>query len=274
MNIAGKVYKRSLIRDGKDPQRMYNYWLTSMTEKVALVPKAPFIVSAQEIAGHEDMWNEANQKTYPYLLYNPQGNRVPERQIPAQIDTGAMALINISNNDIKDTLGMYESFLGEASNERSGRAIKMRQQRSDLGTFHFPDNMSRAIMQTGRILIDLIPRIYDTERVLRLRNEEESERFVTINTTVFDDETGKPVLINDLSVGKYDVWAGIRPYGTRREETVEMILQAMQYSPDLAPVLVDLLFKYIDSPGAPEVRERIKQFMESAAAKEDTGVGG
>lgn len=273
VNIAGKVYKRSLIRDGKDPQRMYNYGLTSIVEKIALVPKAPFILTPQEISGHEEMWNQANEKTFPYLLYNAQGQRVPARQMPAQVDTGFMAIINIANNDIKDTLGMYESFVGEQSNERSGRAIKMRQQRGDLGTFHFPDNMSRAIIETGRILIDIIPRIYDTERVLRLRNEEDAERFVTINQTVFDEETARDVLINDLSVGKYDVQAGIRPYGTRREETVELILQAMQYSPQIAPFIVDLLFKYVDSPGAAELKQRIEQFMQSAAAQGDGGGG-
>ncbi|KKL54864.1 hypothetical protein LCGC14_2261150, partial [marine sediment metagenome] len=273
VNIAGKVYKRSLIRDGKDPQRMYNYWLTSMTEKVALVPKSPFLATPQQIQGHEAMWDEANQKNFPYLLYNVTAGDKPERQTPAQIDTGSMAMLNIANNDIKDTLGMYESFLGEQSNERSGRAIKMRQQRSDLGTFHFPDNLSRAIIQTGRILIDLIPRIYDTERILRLRNEEDVERFVPINQTVIDEETGREVLINDLSVGKYDVQAGIRPYGTRREETVEMILQAMQYSPQIAPFIVDLLFKYVDSPGAAELKQRIEQFMQSAAPQGGGGGG-
>ena len=274
VNIAGKVYKRSLIRDGKDPQRMYNYWLTSETERQALIPKAPFILEAQEIAGYEEMWQEANTKTHPYLLYKSTGQRQrPKRETAPAVSTGSMAMIQIAGNDIKDTLGMYESFIGEQSNERSGRAIKMRQQRGDLGTFHFPDNMSRAIVETGRILIDIIPRIYDTERVLRLRNEEDAERFVTINQTVFDKETQKDVLINDLSVGKYDVQAGIRPYGTRREETVEMILQAMQYAPQIAPFIVDLLFKYVDSPGAAELKQRIEQFMESAAAQ-GGGAGG
>lgn len=273
VNIAGKTYKRSLIRDGKDPQRMYNFWITAMTEKVALVPKAPFLVTPQEIAGHEEMWDNANEKTYPYLLYNAQGQRIPQRQIPAQVETGAMAMINIANNDIKDTLGMYESTIGEPSNERSGRAIFARQTRTDLGTFHFPDNLRRAIVQTAKILIDLIPRIYDTERIVRLRNERDEERLVSINHTVIDEQTGRSVTLNDLSVGKYDVLADVRLYSTRRQETVELMINAMQYAPQIAPFIVDLVFKFMDSPGAQEIRERVEKFLNVMARQKSNGGG-
>ena len=273
VNIAGKIYKRSLIRDGKDPQRMYNYWLTAMTEKVALVPKSPFLATPQQIQGHEAMWDQANQKNFPYLLYNVTAGDKPERQIPAQVDTGAMAMINIANNDIKDVLGMFESTIGEPSNERSGRAIFARQQRSDLGTFHFPDNLRRAVVQTGRLLIDLIPRIYDTKRVVRLRNEKDEERFVTINETVFDEETGREVIVHDLSIGRYDVLADVRLYSTRRQETVELMISAMQFAPQIAPFIVDLIFKFLDSPGAPEIQQRVQQFLNTVGQGGD-GAGG
>ena len=274
VNIAGKIYKRSLVRDGKDPQRMYNYWLTAETEREALIPKSPFIVTPQEISGHTEMWDEANRKPFPYLLYNAQGQRErPRREAPPQVSTGAMAMINIANNDIKDTLGMYESFLGEQGNERSGVAITARQRRSDLGTFHFPDNLRRAIVETGKILIDIIPSIYDTDRIVRLRNEEDVERFQPINHTITDDETGNEVIVHDLSRGRYDVIADVRLYSTRRQETVELMLQAMQYAPQMAPFLVDLVFKFIDSPDAPEIKQRVQQFLNTIGQGGD-GAGG
>lgn len=271
VNIEGKIYKRSLIRDGKDPQRMYNYWLTTETETVALQPKSPFLVTPQEISGFEEMWNEANRKNFPYLLYNAQGQRVPKREPPPQVSSGHLSLLNLANNDIKDTLGMYESFLGEPSNERSGAAIFARQRRSQIGVFHFPDNLRRAIVETGRILIDLIPKIYDTERIIRVRNEQGIERLVKINERVVDLATGKEMIVNDLSVGRYDVQADTRVYSTRRQETVEMLIQAMQYAPQVAPLLVDLIFKYLDSPGASEVEERIKRFLGAQALQAETG---
>jgi len=257
VNVAGKIYKRSLIVDAMDPQKMYNYWLTSMTEKVALVPKAPYIVTPQEIQGHEAMWDEANRKNLPYLLART--NREIRRQQPIQVDTGAMAMLNIANNDIKDIIGMYEPALGAQSNERSGRAIFAKQKQSDLGTFLFPDNLRRALIKSGRILIDLIPRIYDTERIERIRSYEGKEEFVDINKTIINEETGETVIVNDLSQGKYDVQADIRLYSTRRQETVDLIRDAMQYAPQIAPLLVPLLFKYVDAPGAEEILEEIKQ---------------
>ena len=260
INVAGKEYKRGLIRDGKDPQRMYNYWLTSMTEKVALAPKAPFLVTPQEISGHETMWKEANIKNQPYLLYNAQGQRIPQRQRPAEIDPGSMGLLNIANADIKDVLGMYEPTLGQQSNERSGIALRTRQNKADLGTFLFPDNLRRALIKTGKILIDLIPVIYDTERMVRVLGYEGEEKIVPINMEYTDNETGQ-VMIHDLSVGKFDVQADTRVYSSRRQETADLMIQAMQYAPALAPIFADLVFKYMDSPGAQEIEQRIKQYM-------------
>jgi hypothetical protein len=275
VNISGKTHKRSLIRDGKDPQRMYNYWLTTETETISLAPKAPYIVTAQEIQGFERDWDEANKKNLPYLKFNPQGSNRPRREPPPQVSQGHMQMMQVANADIKDTLGMFESFLGEPSNERSGRAINMRQQRSQVGTLHFPDNLRRSVVQTGKILIEIIPKVYDTERIVRIRGEEDKEKLVPINQTVSDGEGGS-IIINDLSMGKYDVRADVRLYSTRRQETSELMLSAMQYAPDIAPFIVDLVFKYQDSPGAGEIAARVKEFMDSQkqAALQRSGGGG
>ncbi len=262
VNISGKEYKRSLIRDGKDPQRMYNYWLTTETETVALAPKAPYLVTANEISGHENMWKDANRKNLPYLLFNPQGQRVPQREKPPQVSPGHTSMMQIANDDIKDTLGMFESFTGEQGNERSGRAILARQQRGQVATLHFPDNLRRAVIKCGKILIEMIPKVYDTERTLRIRGKEGNEVFVPINHT-FKTEDGKEITVNDLQRGKYDVIADVRLYATRRQESSEMVLQAMQYAPGMAPFLVDLLFKFMDAAGADEVKQRVEQFMEA-----------
>ena len=272
VNIDGKVYKRSLIRDGKDPQRAYNYWITTETETVALQPKAPYLVTPQEISGHEVMWDEANRKNHPYLLFNPQGQRIPKRETPPQVSSGHLAMLNRADADIKDTLGMFESFLGEASNERSGRAIFARERRSQVGVFHFPDNLRRAVVETTRQLIDLIPRVYDTERIVRIRGEQGGEELIAINQTVVDS-TGRERLLHDLSLGKYDVVADVRQYSTRRQETVELIIAAMQYAPVVAPVLAALLFKYVDAAGAQEIEQEIRQFLSQLQANGGEGGG-
>jgi len=277
INIQGKTYKRSLIRDAKDAQRAYNYWLTTMTETVALAPKAPYIVTPQMLKGHEAQWKEANRKNFPYLYFNPQGNLVPRREPPPTVPTGALQLLTIADNDIKDAIGIFEPSLGARGVERSGRAIIARTQRSDIGIFHFPDNLRRAIIKTGRILIDLIPKIYDTERTIRIRGYNEIEETVTINKaiTTATAEGIKTVIVNDLSMGKYDVVADVGVYSTRRQESVEMMIQTLQYAPAVAPLILDLVFKYSDWPGASEIEERIKQFLPRLIPGEERGrIGG
>jgi hypothetical protein len=260
--IEGRWYKRSLIRDAKDPQRMYNFWLTAQTEAIALAPKAPFLVTPEEIRGHEAMWNSANMTNRPYLFFNRSGGRVPNRERPPEIQTGAMNMMKIADQDIKDVIGIFEAGLGEVSNERSGRAIKLRQSRSDLGTGHFHEQFRNALISTGKQLIDLIPKIYDTARVIRVQNEGGDILSIPINQTVVDPETGEPIIVNDLSVGRYDVNANVRVFQTRREEASEMMIQALQYAPSVAPYLLDLVFKYADWPGAEEVGKRIQSLMQ------------
>ena len=272
INVGGKTYKRSLIRDAKDPQSMYNFWLTAMTEKVALAPKAPFLVTPGEIKGYEEEWKRANTDNLPYLRFNPMGQRTPQRQQPAQVDAGAMSMLQIADGDIMDVIGMSEASLGEKSNERTGRAIFARQQRSDLGAFLFPDNLRRAIVKTGRILIDLTPKIYDTHRIERIIGEDgQPDTTVEVNKPAVGKD-GESILENDLSVGKYDVQADIRQYSSRRQETVEMLIQAMQYAPSVAPFFVDLIFKYLDAPGADEIAGRLKEAL-AATQKEQQPAG-
>ena len=261
VNIAGKEYKRSLIRDAKDPQRAYNFWLTHMTETVALAPKSPYLVSPQEIKGFETIWNQANQKNHPYLLFNPQGQRVPKREPPPQVPTGASAMLQISAADIQDTIGMYDASFGEKSNERTGVAIKARAVRSDFGTYHFPDNFRRAVTDTVRQLIDIIPKIYDTERRVRILGEAGEEGIVEINKAIFDPNTAQQIMVNDLTVGKYDVVADIRPYSTRRQEAEEKIASIIQGAPQIAPIMLPLFLKFSDIPGAEEAIEQLKQYL-------------
>jgi len=260
VKIAGQTYKRSLVSDGKDPQRMYNYWLTHITESVALVPKSPYIITPQQIKGHEPMWKDANKKTLPYMLFNPIGSK-PAREPAPQIQAGAAHLLNIADANISDTIGMYESSFGEKSNERTGIAIQKRQSASSFGIYHFHDNFRRAVANTTRQLIDIIPKIYDTERQVRILGEDGSDSLVTINETVIDEATGKKTIIFDLTAGKYDCSADVRLFATRRQEAAQMMAETMQGAPNIAPLVLDLVFKYQDWPGADEIRARLEKYM-------------
>lgn len=258
-NIEGRKIYSGLVRWAKDPQRMYNYWRTQATELVALAPKAPFLVTPEQVENFEDVWKTANTKTHAYLPYNHTGAPLPQRQPFANSPIGAVNEALAASDDIKATTGIYNPSLGMESNETSGRAIIARQRQGDNATFNYIDNLSRAIAHCGRILVDLIPKIYDTPRIVRLMNDD-SEEMVEINKVV-QTPLGE-TRINDLSVGKYDVVVSVGPaYATRRQEAAESMLQFIQSSPNAGPLIADLVAKNMDWPGAEEIAERLRKAL-------------
>ena len=272
--FEGKVYKKALIEDAIDMQKAYNYWLTSMTEKVALSPKAPFIVTERQILGKEADWDRANMDPLPYLKVNdtPAGNKI-ERAPAPEVGQGELLMLNITDTNIKDILGMYESSVGQSSNERSGKAIQSRAAMSDLVTFHFPDNLRRAKQETKKALIKLIPKYYDSERVLRLVGMEEP---VTINRPGTNPQTGLPEIQLDLSRGEYDIRTSNPANPSLRQQSADAMREAMQYGGDAyAGIILPEFFKTLDVPGMNELSQKIEaktQQLEQQKMMEEGGL--
>jgi hypothetical protein len=265
LDIEGKRVVEGVIRHAKDSQRMYNYWVSTETEAIALAPKAPFIVAEGQIPReHEAMWRSANRKSYAFLQYKPvsfNGQMAPPPQrnftdTPIQSITTARMH---AAEDLKATTGIYDSALGAQSNETSGVAIQRRNQQAQTSNFHLIDNLTRSIRHCGRILVDLIPKIYDTARTARIIGEEGDQEVVRINQEFEKD--GK-ALMYDLGVGKYDVVVDTGPsFATRRvEAAISMESMARSY-PQLVQVAGDLMIKNMDWPGAQEIAERFKKII-------------
>ena len=258
-----KIY-RSAIRHSKDAQRMANYWDSAATESVALAPKAPFSGTPEQIEGFEDEWENANTSNLSFLPFNKDapGDRGPQRQQPAIVPSAEISLSMQATDKIKSTMGMFDASIGAKGNEVSGRAILARQREGDTGSFRFIDNLSKAIRRVGRLLVELIPTIYDTERVIRLKFPDETEDFVKLNEQIFDEETGEWVTISDLSIGKYDVVVSTGPaYTTQRQEAAEAMIQFAQAVPAAAAVMGDLIAQNMDWPGADVIAERLKKIV-------------
>lgn len=265
LDIEGKRVVEGVIRHAKDSQRMYNYWVSTETETIALAPRAPFIVAEGQIPKeYEYMWRTANKKSHAFLPYKPIGlNGQPIA--PPQRNSFEAPVQGITNarlhaaEDMKAVTGIYDSALGAKSNETSGVAIQRRNQQAQTSNFHLIDNLTRSIRHCGRILVDLIPKIYDTARTARIIGEEGEQEVVRINQE-FDDE-GKSK-IYDLGVGKYDVIVDTGPsFATRRvEAAISMESMARSY-PQLVQVAGDLMIKNMDWPGAHEIAERFKKII-------------
>jgi len=275
--VEGKVYVSGLVRNAKDAQRMYNYWVSQEAEMLALAPKAPFIGYGGQFEGYENQWKTANTTNWPYLEVNPDVTDgaggvlpLPARAQPPMASSGLLQAKAGAADDIKSTTGQYDTSLGATSNERSGKAILAREKQSDTGTYHFVDNLARAVRYATRQLIDIIPKIYDTERIARVIGEDGETSQIRINpqqpdaVRKIEDEHGITIAkIFNLGVGKYDVCVTTGPgYMTKRQEALEGMGLLLQGNPELWKVAGDLFVKNMDWPGAQEMAKRFAKTID------------
>lgn len=270
---------KGLVRNAKDSQRMYNYWTSAEAETVALQPKAPFVMAEGQDEGYEDEWQKANVENLPVLHYRPlsvDGHPVPapQRQMPPVPPAGFIQAKLGAADDLKSTTGQFDASLGQKSNETSGKAILARQKEGDTGTFHYLDNLAKSIRHTGRILIDMIPRIYDTKRVARIIGEDGTPGLVQLDPEMqqpkakSSDERIKGIY--NLGVGRYDVSVSVGPsYTTKRQEASEFMVQAMQADPTISQKAGDIIYSQFDIPGADRLAKRLKKFMPPEVLEED-----
>ena len=275
--VDGRLYVSGLIRNAKDAQRMYNYWVSQEAEMLALAPKAPFIGYGGQFEGYETQWKTANTTNWPYLEVNPDVTDgagavlpLPQRAQPPMASSGLLQAKAGASDDIKSSTGQYDSSLGATSNERSGRAILAREKQGDTGTYHYIDNLARAIRHCGRQLVDMIPKIYDTERIARIIGIDGEVKRAKINPSQAEpvkkivDESGIVIeKIYNPSVGKYDVCVSTGPsYMTKRQESLDAMSQLLQGNPQLWQVAGDLFVKNMDWPGAQEMAKRFAKTID------------
>jgi hypothetical protein len=275
--VEGKRHWISLTRWAKDPQQMFNYWRTASTELVALAPKAPYLGPKGAFNTDANKWATANNVSYPYIEYD--GGVMPKRQPFAGPPAGALQEALNASDDMKSTMGIYDAALGARSNETSGRAILQRQRESDTATFNYIDNLSRAIRHAGRVMVDLIPKVYNAPRIIRVIHEDGSNESVPINQPFTPDQAKSPqaqayeagktqetvdglTRIYDVTTGKYDVTCEAGPsFSTKREEAAAQMMELGRMFPPMMQVAGDLLVKNLDWPGADDIADRLKAML-------------
>jgi hypothetical protein len=282
--VDGRLFVSGLVRNAKDAQRMYNYWTSQEAEMLALAPKAPFVAYGGQFEGYEMQWKTANTTNWPYLEVNPDvtdgaGNvlPLPQRSQPPMAQTGLIQAKMGAAEDIKSTTGQYNASLGQQGNERSGKAIMARVQEGDTGTYHYVDNLGRAIRHITRQLVDLIPKVYDTERIARIIGVDGEVGMAKINpqqpeaVRAIQDAAGNVIeKIYNPTVGIYDVVITTGPsYLTKRQEAVEAMANILQTSPQLWQVAGDLFIKNMDWPGAQEMADRFRKILDPKVLAED-----
>ena len=261
VRVDDKHKKFGLVRMAKDPQRMYNYWATALTETVALAPKAKWLLAEGQDEGHENEWAMANIKAMPVLRYkqtDTEGRQAPTpvRLQPEPPPAGVMSALQGMNQDLMAVVGIFDP--GQLpQGQQSGKALQGQQQQADMTNFHYYDNLTRSIRHTGRIILDLIPKIYDRQRVMRIIGDDGKPDMVTINEQG-QDEQGVSKVLNDVTVGEYDVVMETGPgYNSKRQEAVDSMMGLLGADPTLMQTAGDLIFRNMDFPGAEVIADRL-----------------
>jgi Phage P22-like portal protein len=291
-----KGHTRSMI----DSQRMNNYWSSAAVEFVALQGKAPFIADAKATEGHEKQWNTANTTNWSVLYFNSLDDAGRPLQPPVRAPAPVMPQayidgLRMARDDLMMVSGQHQADLGMPGNERSGRAIDARQRQGELATAHYIDNQAKGIRQVGRILLDLIPKIYDQARVVKMMAEDGSDSDVIVqpnapeahqhvaagpngkpaldaegkptpmtpqqaDEATADKDTPNPAIIFNPQIGRYGVEADVGPsYGTQRQEAANAFSQIMAQNPAAFQVVGDFWALNSDFPGADELAERLRK---------------
>ncbi len=260
---TGEIYHKSLIYDGLDPQRLYNYYTSQGVEILQAQPKNQWLGARGAFAGLEQQYQEANLYPTTTLEYNPitvEGTLAPPpiKQPPPNMTPAYFSFMAAAREDVKEAIGIFSANLGQISNEVSGRAIIARKTQGDLLTLHFNIALNQALLKIGTIILDLIPHIYDTARSVRIMGENMIEDIVKINQPYIDN-TNTPVLY-DMKDGKYDVVIDITNtnFLTRRQEIANTLIEFSRVLPQIATLGADIIVKNLDCEDSDELSMRLK----------------
>lgn len=272
-----KGHTRALI----DPQRMYNWNASADVEYGALQTKVPWIAASAAIEGFEEYFKTANTINHSYLPYNAyddEGRELPppQRPAPPQPSPAYVQRMELSINEMMMASGQYQAQFGQNENAKSGVAINARQRQGDRATYHFLDNQAMAIRFTGKIILDLIPKIYDTKRVMRITSRDGTVMNVTVDPNApqafmqqQSEEQDKEEKIKEIifnpNVGNYDIQSDTGPsYATRRMEAFNALTQIAAQNKDFMHIGGDLYFKVADFPEADVLAQRYRRAIPPA----------
>lgn len=290
-NVEGKTYVKGLIKDARDAARLVCYWESALAEAIALAPKAPWMLTPRQVEGYEEDYRNANQSNLPYLLYNmdvDSGTAAPppQRQRPSDPPVALFTQAGRAAENLKSVIGMHGADVGEVGPERTGAAVWAKQKPGDISTYVYAYKLNRAIEYSAKVMNAMIDEVYDTERDVRIRNIDDTETVVPVNTTIKDavrkvgqnPETYKGLKhleltklyqqdskakFNDLTQGRYDVVVTVGPsYATARQESSAQLMTLVNSVPQIGKIAGDIIVEGImDSAQGERVAARLRKTL-------------
>jgi hypothetical protein len=270
--IEGQTFVRGLVRFAKDPARIYNYETSAKVETTALTPKDPIWITTKQAEGHTDQLETFNTQNHPFMLYNSDltAPGAPQRGGAPSVQQAMIEQTVQAERDIHATTGIFPAAMGDAPQLLSEKSVISQAQKGERGSFIFSDNLDKSKEYTGEILVDLIPKIYDTARIVRVMNIDGTSEEVQINQQALDDfnqpiidrQTGEQVIVNDLTAGKYAVDVDTGPaFNTQRQESASQLIELANGNPIFGQVAIDLIAKNLNVLENDELTKRVRRLM-------------
>ena len=256
-----RLYRWGLTRFLKDPQRLHNYWRSVLAEQLVAAPRNKWLATQESVKGHEKQWRASPNSDDPFLYYND-GETAPVHIPPPGIDAALLNEAGMATQDIRDISNIHEASLGMQSNEVSGKAIQARQMVSDVGTFIYHDRLRLADERCAKNINELIPYIYDTQRMVTIIGDDNKAMMKLIN-----DPTDPN---SDICAGKYSVTVTVGPATvTKRALAVEQMTAFMNAIGPAAEKYLDLFAEAQDFPNAQKFANRARLALPPGSVPED-----
>lgn len=277
-NLNGDRRWSGIVQFSRDAQQSYNYMRSAQVEAVGLAPRAQWLIADGQLEGYEAWWQQANARNLPYLPYRMTtyaGGQAPppQRNIAEPAIQAVTLAAAAAKDDLHSTTNMPPVSLGQLDpHERSGVAIRALQGQAEVGSSGYLDNLaSISMIYEGKVLKDLIPRIYDRPgRLVPAMGQDEKRKNLMVNIP-FTHQGGQPQAVPpgtpgaevlDLKSAELSVTAVVgKSYATRREEASEAIAAIMQAAPGLAPILAPFWLEELDFPGAKKIAAVAKKTL-------------
>jgi len=289
-----------IVRPARDGQMFFNFAASSLLERMALEPKAPFVGAEGQFAGHEEEWAQINTRNLPYAEYKPTSHEglLTPPPMRAQLDSTGMSLalqaLAQAQDFVQSATAVHEPSLGDVPRRKdaqSGRAILALQQQSDAGTGHFLQSLAKVSMAyESRCVLDLMPAVYDRPgRVTQILGPENKPKMVMLGRPFIPDQEGRPqpwmppamplpppgmppmpspppppeAKTFDLTQGKYAIAVSVgKSFQTRMQEGRAEIGAILEKQPQLMPMIGDIYYEFQDFPGSKEIGKRLGKMRE------------
>lgn len=274
--IDGEQIPIPYIQDAIDTQKLINYIGSEIAYAVLRSRKETVIGTPDNFAGFEDDWiNPDRVQGYLEFNYDRQGGK-PEFITPPVFNASFMQAYNNSTQDLMQILGRFEESRGQETNAISGKAINARQRAANNPVNLYDDNNQRGIKQIGKILLDMIPHIYDTQRTIQVMGRDNKSKAVDVNVqkgyNMTPDGGMEANVENDLTSGKYDIEIRVDgSYDAQQAEAMDILLRLCAINPAIANLIPDLIAEVSGLENTQQLVERLRTLVPAAIIAKENG---